>query len=82
MEKETFKIFVEYTDTFGGEPNYCWVRRETLELPVGLSDRAIMRRLRKAMRLTGIKGRWIVFGDAWKFRPYKCQTILMANVVY
>lgn len=23
---------VEYTDTFGGEANYCWVRRATIEV--------------------------------------------------
>ena len=24
---------VEYTDTFGGEANYCWVNRATVEMP-------------------------------------------------
>ena len=24
---------VEYTDTFGGEPNYCWVKRATVTVP-------------------------------------------------
>ena len=24
---------VEYTDTFGGEANYCWVRRATVTVP-------------------------------------------------
>jgi hypothetical protein len=27
---DTFQVEVEYTDTFGGEANYCWVKRETL----------------------------------------------------
>lgn len=26
------KWTVEYTDTFGGEPNYSWVKRETVTL--------------------------------------------------
>jgi hypothetical protein len=25
----------ELTDTFGGEANYSWIRRETLQLPAG-----------------------------------------------
>lgn len=25
------KFNIEVTDTFGGEPNYCWVRRYTFE---------------------------------------------------
>lgn len=24
---------VEYTDTFGGEPNYCWVKRAKVSVP-------------------------------------------------
>lgn len=28
-------ITIEHTDTFGGEANYCWVRRETVEEPEG-----------------------------------------------
>lgn len=24
---------VEYTDTFGGEANYCWVKRATVTMP-------------------------------------------------
>ena len=24
---------VEYTDTFGGEANYCWVKRATVSVP-------------------------------------------------
>ena len=27
------KYSVEYTDTFGGEANYSWVKRETIEVP-------------------------------------------------
>ena len=29
MSKQTFKI--EVTDTYGGEVNYCWVRRFTVQ---------------------------------------------------
>lgn len=24
---------IEYTDTFGGEANYCWVKRATVHMP-------------------------------------------------
>lgn len=27
------KYQVEYTDTFGGEANYCWVKRAEIEVP-------------------------------------------------
>ena len=29
-ELDTFTLDCEYTDTFGGQANYCWVRRATL----------------------------------------------------
>lgn len=29
----TIRYDVEYTDTFAGEANYCWVRRAVVEVP-------------------------------------------------
>jgi hypothetical protein len=60
---ETFTMNVEYTDTFGGEANYCWVDRATLTLPVGISDLAIMRRAKAAMGISGMRGRIYDQGD-------------------
>lgn len=82
MATETFTLDVEYTDTFGGEANYCWVNRDTLELPIGLSDKAIMRRAKKAMGLSGMRGRHRYNGDMWEFRPYRSCTVMFANVRY
>ncbi|WP_315826109.1 hypothetical protein [Bradyrhizobium sp. SZCCHNG3015] len=79
---ETYTLEVEYTDTFGGEANYAWVKRETLELPCGLSDRAVMRRAKAAMGLSGVRGRSYVNGDMWEFRPYRSCTVMFANVRY
>lgn len=31
MASSTFQV--EYTDTFGGEANYCWVKRATITVP-------------------------------------------------
>ena len=81
-KRETFQIQVEYTDTFGGEANYCWVKRETLELPCGLSNVAIMKRAKKAMGLSGVRGRSYHNGDSWEFRPANHCTVMFANVVY
>lgn len=35
-------INIEHTDTFGGESNYSWLRRETIETDKELSDLAII----------------------------------------
>ena len=29
--KQLTKYFIEFTDTYGGEANYCWVRRYNVE---------------------------------------------------
>jgi hypothetical protein len=79
---ETFTLDVEYTDTCGGEANYSWVRRETLELPSGLSDAMVMRRAKAAMGLSGVRGRSYSHGDMWEFRPYRSATVMFATVRY
>lgn len=82
MANETFTLDVEYTDTFGGEANYSWVERAELELPVDLSDRAVMRRAKAVVGLSGVRGRSYCNGDTWEFRPYRCCTVMFASVRY
>lgn len=82
MTKETFTLDVEYTDTFCGLANYCWVKRTELELPVGLSDREVMRRAKKSVGLTGLRGRSHHNGDTWEFYPYRMCTVMFAVVRY
>lgn len=81
-EPETFEVHVEYTDTFGGEANYCWVKRATLTLPVGTSDKVVMRRAKAAMGLTGIRGRTESYGDGHRFVPYRSCTVMFTQVAY
>lgn len=65
------KYNVEYTDTFGGEPNYCWVKRATITMPelthygytgstdgsYAKADKAFRRELmRKAKAAVGLTG--------------------------
>lgn len=80
--RESFKMDVEFTDTFGGEANYCWVKRATLTLPVGSSDRAIMRAAKAAMGLSAVRGRLDSHGDGFAFRPYRSATVMFVQTVY
>jgi hypothetical protein len=48
-------VKAELTDTFCGQANYSWVRRVELEIPDSLSDSAIVRRVKKALDLTGTR---------------------------
>lgn len=83
---------VEYTDTFGGEANYCWVNRATITMPelthygydgganYGKANRAyqrdLMKRAKAAVGLTGVRGRTYHHGDMTEFRPYGMCTVM------
>jgi hypothetical protein len=73
---------VEYTDTFGGEANYCWCNRETITIPENATDRTIAILAKRAMGLNGARGRSSWLGDMYKFRPYGSATVLFARPIY
>lgn len=49
---------IEHTDTFAGEANYCWVRRETIQVPETIPYGPKLRRylVRKAKAFAGFTG--------------------------
>lgn len=55
--KPTRRLNWEYTDLFGGSPNYAWVRRGTVEVPRTVSRTAIVIRLKAAAGLRGVRCR-------------------------
>lgn len=87
------KHAIEYTDTFAGEANYCWVKHETVTMPElthygydggtnygkanAVYERELMRKAKAAMGLTGLRGRVDRFGDEITFRPYGMATIMI-----
>ena len=75
------KIRAEFTDTYGGEANYAWVRKARFEVPDNLSDRAIVRRAKKALGLEGIRAtRRENYGDQiWLWGIGGC-TVLFISV--
>lgn len=82
----------EYTDTFAGEANYCWVERGKVSVPdltaygydgcqgyakaSKRQDTHIMRKVKSALGLSGIRGKREDWGDTIVFRPYGIATIL------
>jgi len=89
---------IEYTDTFGGEANYCWVKRAKIHMPEltdygydggtnygkanRIFERELMRKAKAAMGLTGVRGKKESYGDSIVFRPYGYNTILFINYDY
>ena len=61
MNTEIYEV--EITDTFGGEANYSWVKRERIEVPVGTSDLAIVRLAKQFFGLTGLRTKNESYGD-------------------
>jgi hypothetical protein len=49
------KVNYERTDTFGGEANYSWVDRGTIELKDDASDIQIVRAVKEKMEMSGVK---------------------------
>lgn len=76
------KFRIEYTDTFGGDANYSWVRRATIEAPAEISDAALMRRAKKALDLSGVRGRRESWGETLAFYPYRSCTVLFIMPEY
>jgi hypothetical protein len=86
---------IEYTDTFGGEANYCWVKRATITMPElthygydgatnyskanKVYQRELMKRAKAAVGLTGARGRVESYGDTIDFRPYGCATVMFIS---
>jgi hypothetical protein len=87
---------VEITDTFGGEANYSWVKRETLTMPelthygyngshgYAKANKAFRRQLvRKAKAIagwTGARCETVDYGDTVEIRPR--NACMVAFVTY
>lgn len=77
-KEDTFTA--EYTDLFGGEANYSWVRRATI--PATESRRALMRRAKAALGLSGVRGCVREYGEMLEFRPYRSCTVMFITFDY
>jgi hypothetical protein len=73
------KIDIELTDTFGGEANYSWVRRYTLDTPDDTTQRALVRRIKQAAGLTGVRCNTDDHGGMITIRPVGVCVVLFAT---
>lgn len=85
----------EYTDTFAGDANYCWVKRGKVSVPElthygydgsngyskagKLQMREIMKLVKRDLGLTGVKGRRETGGETEIFYPYGMATVLFVE---
>lgn len=91
----THTFNIEYTDTFGGEANYAWVKRAIVTMPelthYGYDgsanyaqanrkfERELFKRAKAVMGLTGIRGTNHAHGDNYEWRPRGMATVMFIN---
>ena len=85
----------EYTDTYGGESNYTWVKRGKVTVPDltqygydghsgyaranARQSRHIMRLVKAELGISGTRGARHDYGDMIEFRPYGLATVLFVT---
>lgn len=69
---------IEMTDTFGGEANYCWVKRAHIAAE-NLTDRQIVRRAKAWAGLTGARCRVDIYGDSIAIYPRGACIVVFVN---
>ena len=65
---------VEYTDTFGGEANYSWVKSHSFIIG-DKSPKGIVRTAKKLVGLNGVDCRTTDHGDMIEIRPRGMCTV-------
>ena len=89
------KYQFEYTDTFGGEANYSWVKRGSVAMPDltaygydgsrGFTkanktfEREPVRKVKSRLGLTGIRCKREAYGDIIELRPYGMASVVFIN---
>ena len=76
----TYKWKIECTDTFGGEANYCWVRRYEMELPKSAKRRSIIQQAKSILGWTGMRCKVEEWGDDYTIRPNDFCQIAFINL--
>lgn len=73
---------VKYTDTFGGQPNYSWVKRHKFFAADNMSERDVMCIAKRLVGLTGVRGSKVKIGNYIEFHPYRTCTVMFVWPVY
>lgn len=68
---------VDYTDTFGGEANYGWLRTAHFVAPDDASNSTLIRRAKRALNMSGWATRTENMGDALMLRPQDGANVVM-----
>ena len=76
MQPSAYTVSYEYTDTFGGEANYSWVKRGEYQESIKTPDALIVRKVKALVGLTGARCKRIHHGYMIELRPEGRATVL------
>jgi len=80
MKKQKLEKYnYEYTDTFGGEANYCWVRRGEVLAKNWLGA---VRKVKTELGLNGVKCKREFYADMIRLVPYRTCTVVFISEDY
>lgn len=75
------QVKVEVADTFGGEANYGWCRRFSINVPESTSNYSVVRRAKKEIGWSGKRCLTVNYGDSMELRPYgECQVAFITFI--
>ena len=72
-------MHLEYTDTFGGDPNYAWVIRKSTEIPEGSTENSIIRLAKAMLGLSDVPCDIEDHGDTITLFPTNQNTIVFIS---
>ncbi len=72
-------IRVEHTDTFAGQPNYCWVRRHEFVADESASRRTLVMKTKELCGLTGHRCDVTECGDDITITPHGVHEIVLVT---
>ena len=76
------KYTIEYTDTYGGEANYSWVRRESFEVEGSVPQHMVVRKLKQMIGLQGVNCKRETLGEMIKLTPRGSNTVAFITTDY
>ena len=72
---------IEHTDTFGGEANYCWLRKYKIDIPESYNRSWIVRKVKEQLGWTGDRVLVEDWGDYLTLRHSRHCEIAFATLV-
>ena len=70
---------IEVTDTFGGDANYCWVKRGTINAPDNATRRYLVRKAKAFAGWTNWKCEVRDLGDIIEIRPWDANMVCFVS---